>query len=88
VRPSSYNAPRVRAKKLVANAKPSYVIKGYVVNSHVVKRVGNVRSTCVVCGRWSDLETVPIPNGAFAGVVGHLEILGEFETIRGASVFT
>ena len=38
-------------------------------------------------GRGPDFETMPIPDGAFARVIGHLEILGEFEAIRGASVF-
>ena len=36
----------------------------------------------------ANFETVTIPYGAFAVVVGHLEILGQFETIGGTSVFT
>src|SRR5579862_2757521 len=54
----------------------------------VRKRRRNPRLASVVSGRRSDLKTMPIPDSTFAGVIGHLEILGQFETIGGASVFT
>ena len=57
------------------------------MKSYTVRRTVNTRSACVVCGRRSDFETMPIPNGAFPCVIGHLEILGEFEAIRGAGIF-
>ena len=36
---------------------------------------------------WAHFEAVAIPDGAFAGVVGHLEILRQFQAIGGAGVF-
>src|SRR5713226_5064251 len=38
------------------------------------------------CGPF--LEAVTVPDGPFAGVVGHLEILSQLEAVRRAGVFT
>ena len=65
----------------------SYVVNSYAVNAYLENRAVNARSARVVCGRGSDFETMPIPNGAFPCVIGHLEILGEFEAIGWAGVF-
>jgi hypothetical protein len=40
----------------------------------------------VMCRSGSNFQAVPIPDGTFTVVMSHLEILGQFETIRGASV--
>ena len=61
---------------------------GHVMNSRAVEeKTGNPSLACVVCGRRSYFEAVPIPDSAFTRVIGHLKILSQFETIRGASVF-
>src|ERR1700687_5037909 len=43
-------------------------------------------STRVVRRRGSLLQSVPIPNGAFARVAGHFEVLRQLETVGGAGV--
>jgi hypothetical protein len=41
----------------------------------------------VMRGGGADFQAMTVPDGAFAAVVGHLEILGQFEAIGGAGVF-
>src|SRR5580658_10121338 len=41
----------------------------------------------VMCGRGPGLQPVAVPDGAFASVLGHLEILRQLETIGWTRIF-
>src|SRR5438874_843482 len=53
---------------------------GIFAKFHAISLAGITRG----CG--SLLQTVPVPDGSFAGVIGHFEILRQFEGVGGASI--